>query len=80
MSAKPNLITTFYQPILKSIAVIIGGFFLAPTNILLSLYQENPTIKSFVIFIGFFVVFLALINMVLISLRVVAGADAGRAK
>jgi hypothetical protein len=80
MSTKPDLNTAFYQPILKSVAVIIGGFFLAPTDILLHLYQAHPIIKSLVIFMGFFIVFLALINMALISLRVIVGAESRRMK
>lgn len=78
MSTKLDLSATFYKPILKAAVVVLGGFLLAPTQILLSLYEAYPAFKSTVIFAGFFIVFFALINMISVSLKAINGAALDR--
>jgi len=78
MSTQSELKITLYQPILKWLAVLIGGFLLAPTHILLSIYQFNPSIKWLMILMGSLIVIYALINMISISLRVLSAAISAR--
>jgi hypothetical protein len=73
MTEKYDLNIKFYQPILKAFAIIVGGFLLAPTQILLSIYQAHPLLKSASIFLGFFIVICALVNMILIAIGVISG-------
>jgi len=78
MNATSDLTTTFYRPILKAFAVMLGGFLLAPTHILLSLYQQCPLARWFAILLGSVIVVFALINAISISLRAMNAADLGR--
>jgi uncharacterized membrane protein len=69
MNAKPDLNATFYRPIFRGFGLIIIGFLMAPTEILLSTYQKYPAIKSFIIILGFVIVMGALINMIFVAIK-----------
>jgi uncharacterized membrane protein len=69
MNARPDLNATFYRPIFKAFGLIILGFLMAPTEILLSTYQKYPAIKSFIIILGFVIVIGALINMIFVAIK-----------
>jgi len=78
MNTTSDLKTTFYRPILKAFAVMLGGFLLAPTHILLSLYEQYPIARGLVILLGSLIVVCALINVISISLRAINAAGLGR--
>jgi len=69
MNDKTDLNATFYRPIFRAFGLIILGFLMAPTEILLSTYQKYPAIKSFIIILGFIIVISALINMIFVAIK-----------
>ena len=78
MIIKSELNATFYRPMLKSLALLLGGFLLAPTSLLLSIYQHYHFFRWIAILTGSFIVIFALKNMVSISLRAMNGPAFGR--
>jgi len=75
MSANNHLGTKFYRPIFKTLAIILGGFFLAPTHLLLSLYQQNEPVRLIAILASALIVLGALFNLIAISIRAISTQD-----
>jgi len=75
MSANKDLGIKFYRPIFKTFAIILIGFFLAPTHLLLSLYKENESFRLMAIFASALIVLGALFNMISISIRAISTVD-----
>ncbi len=72
MSANKNLGANFYRPILKTLAIIVLSFFLAPTHLLMSFYQQNELFRLIAIFVSSLIVFGALFNMISIAVRAIS--------
>jgi hypothetical protein len=75
MSANNDLGPKFYRPIFKTLAIILGGFFLAPTHLLLSFYQQNEIFRLLAILISALIVLGSMFNMLAISIRAISPQD-----
>ncbi len=66
-----SLISLFVLPVARSIALVLGGFLLAPTEVLYSLYQEYDAIKWIAVLLGAFVSIFGLFSMLKISIKTI---------
>jgi len=76
MSTKSALIIKFVQSSLKSLLVVLGGFLLAPTHILMTFYQEHESVRVLAVFVSALIVIFALFNMISISLKTISVSTA----
>jgi hypothetical protein len=75
MITKSELKAKFVKPIFSNVILILGGFLLAPSHLLLSFYQNHELFRYLAISIGSLVVIFALFSMLDISLKVMRDAS-----
>jgi len=75
MRTKSGLIVKFVRPMLKSLVIIVAGFFLAPSHLLISLYEKHDGFRNIAVILSFLVVVVALFNMISISLKAISLSD-----
>jgi hypothetical protein len=69
MTPKTDLKTTFFSPILRQILVIMAGFFVAPTPLLYTFYQEHAAARWIAILLGALIAIAGLFGMLSISIK-----------
>lgn len=72
MDKKLSLAKTFFRPIIRSLLIVIVGFLLSPTHLLLSIYQENAAIRGIAIIVGMLITIFGLFNMLSVSLKAIS--------
>lgn len=59
------------RPIVGNVALIIAGFFLAPTYLLQSVYHDHALVKWLAILLGVFISIIGMYNILKISVETI---------